>query len=109
MLDFPTRKSRPLLIDSQRSNGQRLPFAASAIDVQSGQVIGAVGQGSRLVVRSDKSRGSIRVEWGSDADQQCQVDYALPERHAREGSAFELLNLVCHDIDARPAGKERVL
>ncbi|MBJ2220636.1 fimbrial biogenesis outer membrane usher protein [Pseudomonas sp. MF7453] len=109
MLDFPTRRSRPLLIDSRRGNGRRLPFAASAIDVQSGQVIGAVGQGSRLVVRSDKSRGSIRVEWGSDADQQCQVDYALPERHAREGSAFELLNLVCHDIDARPAGKERVL
>ncbi|HEK1766258.1 TPA: fimbrial biogenesis outer membrane usher protein [Pseudomonas putida] len=97
-LQFPTHKSRPLLINSLRANGERLPFAATAIDVQSGVAIGAVGQGSRLVVRTDKTRGSIRVEWGPNPDQQCVVDYLVPESSVSQG--LQQFDLVCHPVDA---------
>lgn len=98
MLDYPTRRARPVLINSRRANGDRLPFAATAIDVQSGETIGAVGQGSRLVIRTEKDQGSIRVEWGEEPDQQCQVDYLLPERRVGKNAGYDVLELICHAV-----------
>lgn len=98
MLDYPTLRARPVLINSRLVNGDRLPFAATAIDVQTGETIGAVGQGSRLVIRSEKDQGSIRVEWGKERDQQCQVDYQLPERPAGKNSGYDLLELPCRPV-----------
>ncbi|WP_414004156.1 fimbria/pilus outer membrane usher protein [Pseudomonas sp. S1Bt23] len=105
MLDYPTRKSRPLLIDSRLPNGDLLPFAAMAIDSESGLPIGAVGQGSRLVVRSDKEAGSIRVEWGSEPGQQCLIDYVLPVRGVGDKHGYDVLALACRAlpaVDAEP-------
>lgn len=100
LLDYPTRRSRPVLINSKQANGDRLPFAAMAVDAQSGETMGAVGQGSRLVIRTEKTHGSIRVEWGDELDQQCQVDYRLPERSAGKTSGYDVLELTCHPVSA---------
>ena len=100
LLDYPTLRSRPVLINSKRENGDRLPFAATAIDVQSGETVGAVGQGSRLVIRTEKDRGSIRVEWGEESGQQCQVDYQLPQRQGEKRSGYDMLELPCRPVDA---------
>ncbi|MGE6473427.1 fimbria/pilus outer membrane usher protein, partial [Serratia proteamaculans] len=100
MLDYPTRRSRPVLINSRLASGARLPFAATAIDMQSGETIGAVGQGSRLVIRTEKDRGSIRVEWGEEPDQRCQVDYLLPERGVGKNSGYDVLELPCRPVSA---------
>lgn len=103
MLAYPTLKSRPFLIDSRLTNGDLLPFAATAIDNESGQTIGAVGQGSRLVLRSDKEAGSIRVEWGSEPGQQCLIDYVLPVRAAGDKRGYDVLALTCHSLPALDA------
>jgi outer membrane usher protein len=100
MLAYPTLKSRPFLIDSRLTNGDLLPFAAMAIDNESGLTVGAVGQGSRLVVRSDKEAGSIRVEWGSEPGQQCLIDYVLPVRAADDKRSYDVLALTCRSLPA---------
>lgn len=99
-LSYPTRKARSFLIDSKRPDGELLPFAATAIDVESGQEVGAVGQGSRLVLRSEKDRGSIRVEWGSEPGQQCLIDYVLPARDGASGKGYDVFDLPCRALPA---------
>lgn len=103
LLDYPTRKSRPFLINSTLPNGDLLPFAAMAIDNETGLPLGAVGQGSRLVVRSDKNAGSIRVEWGEEAEKQCLIDYTLPAKGTGYKSAYDVLKLICRPLSATGA------
>jgi len=95
MLSYPTRRSRAVLIDSLQPNGQRLPFAAVAVDVQSGVELGAVGQGSRLVLRAERDQGTVRVEWGQEPEQQCLIDYQLPPRDPASTAAHDLLQRPC--------------
>jgi len=99
-LDYPTRRAIPILIDSRQADGTVLPFAASVIDVQSGAVVGAVGQGSRLVIRTEQERGSLRVEWGG---KQCRIDYALPDGTAGKARGFQMLDLPCQAVAAAAA------
>ncbi|AZC29463.1 Outer membrane usher protein FIMD [Pseudomonas chlororaphis subsp. piscium] len=109
MLAYPTRKARSFLINSLQPNGALLPFAAIATDAESGVEIGAVGQGSRLVLRSEKDQGSIRVEWGDEPGQQCLIDYRLPERGAAsakvaEAKGYEVFDLPCRPVPPDTAG-----
>ena len=99
MLAYPTRRARAFLIDSQQPNGQQLPFAAMATDAQSGAELGAVGQGSRLVLRSEQDQGTIRVEWGGEPDEQCLIDYQLPPRDS-VSTAYVLLQRPCRATPA---------
>ncbi len=94
MLSYDTLKARPLLIDAQTEDGRPLPFAARAVDAQTGAQLGGVGQGSRLFVRSAEVEGQIRVEWGQQPDQQCVVDYAVPAEQ-RSSRGYVMLTRVC--------------
>ncbi|MGG2699708.1 fimbria/pilus outer membrane usher protein [Pseudomonas aeruginosa] len=102
-LDYPTRVARPLLVDSRMPSGEPLPFAAEVLDAHSGQSVGAVGQGSRLVLRVEQDRGSVRVRWGNEPQQQCLVDYALGPRETTP----PVLQLACRPASA--ADRERTL
>nr|WP_277425029.1 fimbria/pilus outer membrane usher protein [Pseudomonas chlororaphis] len=102
MLSYPTRKARSFLVNSLQPNGALLPFAAIATDAESGVEMGAVGQGSRLVLRSEKNQGSIRVEWGDQPGQQCLIDYRLPERDAAPAKAAEAKGYEVFDLPCRP-------
>ncbi|MGC5700110.1 fimbrial biogenesis outer membrane usher protein [Pseudomonas sp. NFXW11] len=97
-LSYPTRRARALLIDSRQVDGQPLPFAALALDAQSAEELGAVGQGSRLVLRSEKDQGQIRVEWGREPGEQCLIDYVLPPRKAAPDAGHVLLDLPCRAL-----------
>ncbi len=102
-LDYPTRVARPLLVDSRMPSGEPLPFAAEVLDAHSGQSVGAVGQGSRLVLRVEQDRGSVQVRWGNEPQQQCLVDYALGPRETTP----PVLQLACRPASA--ADRERTL
>lgn len=94
MLSYDTLKARALLIDAQTDDGRPLPFAARALDARTGAMLGGVGQGSRLLVRSPDDDGQIRVEWGTRADQQCVIDYAVPAQE-RTTRGYVTLTRVC--------------
>lgn len=105
LLSYPTRRARPVLIDSTRPDGSTLPFGAEVFDIASGESIGGVGQGSRIVMRAAQDQGSIRVEWGSKPEQQCQIDYELPQRERGvKQDGFDTLQQTCHPVpvQARP-------
>lgn len=97
MLSYDTLKARALLIDATTEDGRPLPFAARALDAQTGAPLGAVGQGSRLFVRSGTHDGRIRVEWGARPDQQCAIDYAVPAEQ-RAGTGYVTLTRVCRSL-----------
>ncbi|KVH63169.1 usher protein [Burkholderia sp. MSMB1072] len=94
MLSYDTLKARALLIDAQTDDGRPLAFAARAFDARTGAALGVVGQGSRLFVRSAAEDGRIRVEWGTRADQQCVIDYAIPAAQ-RAGTGYVMLTGTC--------------
>ncbi|TCW71733.1 usher protein [Burkholderia sp. SRS-25] len=101
MLSYDTLKARALLIDAQTDDGRPLPFAARALDARSGAALGVVGQGSRLFVRSAADDGQIRVEWGTRADQQCVIDYAVPAEQ-RSGTGYVMLTGACRAATLTP-------
>ncbi|WP_406806108.1 fimbria/pilus outer membrane usher protein [Burkholderia semiarida] len=101
MLSYDTVKARALLIDAQTDDGRPLPFAARALDAHTGAALGVVGQGSRLFVRSPAEDGQIRVEWGTRADQQCVIDYAVPAAQ-RAGTGYVTLSGVCRAATVVP-------
>lgn len=77
-LDFSTRASRGLMVDTQTEDGRPLPFGAQATDA-SGATVGVVGQGSRLLLSGLQSSGPVQVQWGEGADHQCVVDVQIPD------------------------------
>ena len=72
-----------------------------AVDARTGVALGAVGQGSRLFVRSAENDGQIRVEWGTRADQQCVVDYGIPAAQ-RSGTGYVALTGTCRAATLTP-------
>ncbi|WP_409285336.1 FimD/PapC C-terminal domain-containing protein, partial [Pseudomonas protegens] len=94
----PSRKAWACRLDGRKAGGSPLPFAASALDADSGEELGAVGQGSRLVLRSEKDRGRIRVQWGDAPAEQCLIDYVLPAPAAQPGNESLLLDLPCRGL-----------
>lgn len=94
VLDYPTRRARPVLVSVRQPDGGVLPFGAEVFDLASGESVGAVGQGSRIVMRVRQDQGEIRVQWGPDAAQRCRVGYRLPPRQGRQ-DGFDMLDAVC--------------
>lgn len=93
-LRFTTRKGRALLIQLRARSGQLLPFGAQVRD-EAGQPVGMVGQGGRVYVRSEHDTGRLRVEWGAEADQRCDVDYQVPAGATAGQAEFLLLEAAC--------------
>ena len=58
LLSYPTRRSRPVLVDGKQRDGAPLPFGAEVYDLEDGEVIGSVGQGSRIVMRVRKDEAA---------------------------------------------------
>lgn len=79
---LPTAIGRNALIEALMDDGTPLPFGADVFN-EAGDVVGVVGQGSRLWVRGLEEQGVLSVRNG--ADQQCEIPYDL-----RTGEADEL-------------------
>lgn len=72
---IPTATGRSALIEALDSHGQPLPFGLDVYN-EAGEVVGVVGQGSRLWVRGINEQGQLRVV-GASAAQTCTINYDL--------------------------------
>lgn len=72
----PTSNARSALIETLRPDGQPLPFGVDVTN-EAGEVVGVVGQASRLWVRGVDESGRLFVRWGDKAAEQCAVNYNL--------------------------------
>lgn len=73
---IPTASGRSALIEVHALDGQPLPFGMDVLD-ETGTVVGVVGQGGRLWVRGINEQGRLRIQYGLDAGQQCEIHYDL--------------------------------
>ncbi|WP_244479155.1 fimbria/pilus outer membrane usher protein [Stenotrophomonas terrae] len=93
LMRFKTRSGRALLISVRAASGQALPLGASVKDAQ-GQLVGLVGQGGRLYVRSENDSGRLQIEWGEQESQRCVLDYQVPAATG-EQQGFIKLDSIC--------------
>lgn len=92
-VDFTTTRGMGLLI-TLTDAGKRVPFGADVLD-DGNNVVGVVGQGKRIYARVVKEAGTLRVRWGAEASQQCDVPYALqPGSKAGQNGLYNL-TLTC--------------
>ncbi|GAB3063903.1 fimbria/pilus outer membrane usher protein [Stenotrophomonas tumulicola] len=75
-LVVPTSSGRSALIEAPQVDGKPLPFGLDVYN-EAGEVVGVVGQASRLWVRGIEESGRLTVRWGQEAGQQCVIDYDL--------------------------------
>lgn len=75
---IPTASGRSALFEAMGPGGTPLPFGLDVYD-ESGQVVGVVGQGSRLWVRGINEQGQLRVHLDAERLQSCAIDYDLSD------------------------------
>lgn len=73
---IPTASGRSALIEALDHEGQPLAFGLDVYD-ETDQVVGVVGQGSRLWVRGINEQGTLRIKRGDDLMTHCTIDYDL--------------------------------
>ncbi|WP_114239289.1 fimbria/pilus outer membrane usher protein [Dyella sp. C9] len=73
---FRTRSGNALLIRTRLSDGRALPMGTEVYD-ESGKIIGMVGQGGQVYVRSDQARGMLDLRWGEGVSDRCTLPYDL--------------------------------
>ena len=93
-LKFNTNSGRPLLIIFQTSTGVRVPIGATVTD-STGLEVGTVGQGSRALVRINKTQDQLSVTWGNAPDEKCLVDFVLDAKTKANSKGFTNLKLSC--------------
>ena len=93
-LKFNTNSGRPLLIIFQTSTGVRVPIGATVTD-STGLEVGTVGQGSRALVRINKTQDQLSVTWGNAPDEKCLVDFVLDAKTQANSKGFTNLKLAC--------------
>ena len=75
-LVVPTSSARSALIEAPRADGRPLPFGLDVYN-EAGEVVGVVGQASRLWVRGIEPSGRLTVRWGAGPGEQCVIAYDL--------------------------------
>lgn len=75
---FRTRTGNALLISSRFKDGQPVPLGADVVD-EHGEIIGMVGQGGQIYVRTENMNGKLIVQWGDSAEDSCSLSYQVPE------------------------------
>jgi len=93
-LKFNTNSGRPLLITFKTSTGVRVPIGATVTD-STGLEVGTVGQGSRALVRFNKTKDQLSVTWGDEPDEKCLVDFVLDAKNEAGSNGYTNLKLAC--------------
>lgn len=60
-------------------NGKPVPFGATVQDSSSPNNATFVGDNGQVYLSGLSAKGHLLVQWGVDSDQQCQINYALPD------------------------------
>lgn len=90
-LEFKTIKGQALIIHALGPNNTALPFGAEVLDTRN-QVIGIVGQGSRIYLRTEALQGLLLVKWGTQPTQQCAVNYQAKTQNSTD---YEIIEASC--------------
>ncbi len=90
-LEFKTIKGQALIIHALGPNNTALPFGAEVLDPRN-QVIGIVGQGSRIYLRTEALQGLLLVKWGTQPTQQCAVNYQAKTQNSTD---YEIIEASC--------------
>lgn len=75
---FNTRQGYALLIQSQLQSGIVVPLGAEVLN-ENDENIGMTGQNGQIYLRAEKEAGTIVVKWGDESNDQCSVQYEIPE------------------------------
>ncbi|PKH26671.1 pilus assembly protein PapC [Enterobacterales bacterium CwR94] len=92
-VSFNSQRSLPVLING-RFNGEPLPFAAEVVDA-SGATVGSVGQAGQVYARVQQTSGELTVRWGNAANQQCALNYAIPDGEKKTSTTLSEMTLDC--------------
>lgn len=90
-LEFKTIKGQALIIHALAPGGEALPFSAEVVDSHN-QVVGVVGQGSRIYLRTETLTGRLSVKWGAQLTQRCVVNYSAK---AQNSTDYEIIEASC--------------
>lgn len=82
----------PVLIKVSRSNGEGVPFSARATDANE-NIVGYVGQGSRLYARLAQQNGVLELRWAEGEGARCKMKYSLP---STAGKKLLIFNAICN-------------
>ncbi len=93
-LQYPTVSGKPLMLLIHDQEGKNLPIGAEVLD-ETGKSVTLVGQGSRVYIRADQEQGHLLVRWGRAIDQQCRVDYKVPQVKTEAKVPFLQLDATC--------------
>lgn len=84
---------RAAVIRANTADGQPLPFAAEVFDA-SGQSVGMVAQGGRIIARGLKNdHGELAVRWGEG--ETCKLPYALPAIEKDKAESLVQVDATC--------------
>ncbi len=96
-IKFATRKGANGMIQLSRPDGTLIPFGAVVVEegqTLTGMSVGVVGSEGDVYLSGLQNSGRLLVRWGSADDQQCLVDYSLPDVPSEFGGLYEL-HAVC--------------
>jgi len=96
LLQYETERGYSILLNGRHSDGRYLPFAAAVFD-ESGRNVGHIAQGGQALLRVNATQGVLTVRWGSEADQVCQLNYAVAGE-TRRGRRKSAENTTAHDF-----------
>lgn len=73
---FRTRSGKALLIKSTLQNGLPVPAGADVLE-ENGGIVGMVGQGGQIYVRSEQSSGKLIIRWGEGLGDRCLLPFDI--------------------------------
>lgn len=83
LLKFEREMKTTVFLRSRTPDGRVLPFGAAVY--AGANVVGSVGQAGRIHATVQDATGALRVQWGPDAEESCQVQYSRVETGAGDG------------------------
>lgn len=102
MLRYETNTGRSAVIRAMQSNGEALPFGANVLDAE-GNLVGVVGQASKILVRGIQDHGELSVRWASTPEARCTIKYDIPVRTGHsQTTGYQRIDTVCRLGDANP-------
>lgn len=93
LMKYQTDTGYSALLTLQHA-GEVLPFGSPVLD-ENNNTVGYVAQGAQSFVRVKNLTGTLHINWGKDASQQCQLSYDLRSQAANAVTGLRRAEAVC--------------
>ena len=110
LIQFDSKVSRALMIETRLPDGRPVPFGADIFDDQ-GHSVGVAGQASRLFVNGVDKAAILTVRWGEQAGDTCQISVPAPAADSDKND-YEKIDVPClsaqdirHSTYIKPSGR----